>query len=450
MTFEERNATWTGSTREFRQINSRSSAPRVWTITVVKEFITTIWGQLGGSMQTAVEVAEVINPGKSNEKSPEVAALEKAKRLSLLKYREGYREYVNGVALDVAESTINFDDLPNNLCFYKPDNTMSVGMDKKARDGKVIYTVKRNGLAFVITRGARHPLIYSRRMMRQHDDEVGTSLTWNDRFPHIVEAASKFMPPNSIILGELVVLRDGYDDFATVQSLTKSLTLESITRQKADKPAQFYIWDIAFWDSQDLVSRSPVMSRYNLIHEIEYPNDTFIPVQLFDSNFFPSPEAAISIAKQNKWEGYVVVDPDGVYGDRGYNFKGKPDRPAQFCSKLKPAFEDDFIAIWDPEAGHGERSTKKSNERGIKSVALYQRNKLGELVYICNVSSGLSKEQIKKWSDPSNFPMVWKVEYTDRFFKDNGDDTNALIFPRFIEVRTDKKPEECLLLPPTK
>jgi hypothetical protein len=448
MTFEDRNLNWNGNTREFRQINSRSTAPRVWRVTVVNNIITTVWGQLGGAEQVAQEVSEAINKGKSNEKTPEVAALEKAKRMALLKYREGYREYVNGTALDVAESTIDFDDLPNNLCFYKPDNSMGVGITKKAEAGNVLYSRKRNGLAFVITRGKRHPLIYSRRMMRQHDDEVGTSLTWNDRFPQIVEAAAKVMPQNSIMLGELVVDRKGYDDFAAIQSLTKSLTLESLTRQKQDKPASFYIWDIAFWDGQDLVTKSPVMSRYSLIHELEFSDETLIPVQFFDSSIFPVPQAALTIAKHNKWEGFVVIDPEGVYGDKGYNFKGKPDRPAAFCAKLKPSFEDDFIAIWDPEAGHGERSTKKSNDRGIKSVALYQRDSEGELVYICNVSSGLSKDQIREWSDPKKFPMVWKVEYTERFFKSQGDETNALIFPRFVEVRTDKKVEECILQEP--
>lgn len=449
MTFEDRNINWDGSVREFRQVNSRSSAPRVWRVSALKGVITTVWGQLGGAMQVAQEVSEAINKGKSNEKTPEQAALERAKRMALLKHREGYREFVNGTALDVAESTINFDDLPNNLCFYKPDNSMGAGITKKAEAGNVLYARKRNGLAYVITRGSRHPLIYSRRMMRQHDDEVGTSLTWNDRFPHIVEAAAKVMPQNSILLGELVVDRKGVDDFAAIQSLTKSLTLESLQRQKADKSASFYIWDIAFWDGQDLVTQSPVRSRYSLIHELEYADDTLVPVQFFDSGTFPTPMAAITIAKHNKWEGFVVVDPEGIYGDKGYNFKGKPDRPAASCSKLKPSFEDDFIAIWDPEAGHGERSTKKSNEQGIKSVALYQRNKEGELVYICNVASGLSKEQIKEWSDPKKFPMVWKVEYTERFFQSQGDDTNALIFPRFIEVRTDKKVEECILQEPS-
>ena len=47
-------------------------------------------------------------------------------------------------------------------------------------------------------------------------------------------------------------------------------------------------------------------------------------------------------AKAKEWgfEGWVVVDPDAPgYGDKAFNFKGKPDRPS-ICGKLKPEYED--------------------------------------------------------------------------------------------------------------
>jgi hypothetical protein len=446
MNFEERNASWTGAQRNFLQFHSRSGTPRFWSIQVVGNLINTWWGQHGGALQTATEHMQGVNLGKKNEKTPEVYALERAREMCRKKNWEGYREVgVDGQPLDpVVKADIDFENLPLSLCFYKPDNSMGAGITKKAESGQVFYTRKANGMMYVIARGQGRPKLYSRRMLRQHDDEQGGPLTWDDRFPHLVSAAEQFMPPNSIILGELVVFRpDGSEDFKHVQSITKSLTQQSLTDQAAGGFPSFYCWDIAFWEGQDLVRTAPVKDRYDLIHEVlEAPG--FIPVELYTPGYFPTPSHAISHAKARKWEGFVVVDPDGIYGDKGYNFKGKPDRPGSFCAKLKPAYEDDFIAIWDPEKGHGERSTKGRSNQGIKAVALFQLNSKGEMVYISNVSSGLTDEAKKTWANPQLYPQVWKVEYTDRRYKAQGDDTNALDFARFIEVRTDKNPEECI------
>lgn len=448
MSFAERNAEWTGGARQFRQLQSRSGTPRLWMIHVQGRNIHTVWGQLGGTMQEAKEIMNGVNIGKSNEKSPEQYAVERAREMCRKKDWEGYREFVDGEPLDPPATTnINFDDLPLNLCFYKPDNTMGSGIMKLAEAGGALYTRKRNGLAFVIARGADHPRLYSRKMLRQHDDEVGGALTWNDRFVHLIEAASKFMPENSIILGELLVNRpgsqSGKDDFKAIQSYTKSLTQQALEDQKKEGYASFYIWDIAFWGGEDLVSKIPMGERINRIHELE-GGPFFIPIEVFDSTIFHTPDAALEHAKKMEWEGFVVVDPAGIYGDRAYNFKGKPDRPGTVCAKHKPTYEDDFVAFWDPDKGWGERSTKARNNRGIKSVALFQYNKDGQLIPISQVSSGLKDEQKKNWAVTTRWPQVWKVEYKDRRYTADGEDTNALDFAAFVEERTDKKPEECV------
>lgn len=449
MSFADRNAVWDGKgQRQFHQLQSRSGTPRVWAIEVIGRHIHTTWGQLGGAMQQATENMNGVNIGKSNEKSPEQYAVERAREMCRKKNWEGYREVsAGGLVLDTAVTTdINFDDLPLNLCFYKPYNTMGAGITKKANAGQVWYSRKRNGLAFILARGTEGPRLYSRKMLRQHDDEVGGALTWNDRFAHIIQAAASFMPENSIILGELLVDRDGEDDFKAIQSYTKSLTLQSLDDQRDNGKASFYIWDIAFWAGEDLVRNVPVKDRYERINEIEFKvhPGAFLPVEVFDSSFLTSPEQAITHAKEMGWEGYVVVDPNGIYGDKAYNFKGKPDRPGDVCAKLKPTYEDDFVAYWDPEKDWGERSTKARNDNGIKSVALFQYNKEGQLIPISQVSSGLSDEQKKNWAVTDRWPRCWRVEYKDRRYTADGEDTNALDFAAFVEERTDKKPEECV------
>ncbi len=452
--FGQRNAEWTGAQREFHQENSRTTAPRVWGIKVVDNEIHTYWGQLGGIMQTAIERMGGVNVGKANEMSPHDYALDRAQEMCRKKHWEGYRERnpaSNNFLDPPMEVGIDFDDLPLNLCFYKPDNSMGAGITQKAKAGKVLYSRKRNGSAYIIARGDGLPKLYSRRMLRQHDDEIGSPHTWDERFPHIVQRAAEIMPPQSILLGELIVDRNGQDDFKHVQSLTKSLTDKSIIDQHLEGLPAFYCWDVAFWRGEDLVRNWNVRARYNLIHEL-HGGLVIQPVEFYDGHHFPSPEAAVAFAKDKEWEGWVVVDPDGVYGDRAYNFKGKPDRPGSYCAKLKAEFEDDFIAIWDPDGTgpfahlekRGERSTKDRSGQGIKSVALYQWNKHDELVYISKVSAGMTDEMRTSLANPMLWPRVWKVIYTERTYISQGDDTNALLFPRFGEERADKQMTECV------
>lgn len=451
MSFEHRNAAWAGGPRFFRQLHSRT-AVRAWYIDVRGNQIVTSWGLLGGAMQEATESCQGVNVGKSNEKTPAQYAVERAREMCRKKNREGYREFSSAAGDPVdppVVAEIDFDALPESLCFYKPDNKMGAGMLKKAKAGEVIYTRKRNGLAFIIARGSGSAMLYSRRMLRQHDDEIGTEWTWDHRFPHIVEGANSFMPPSSLVLGELTMDRNGVDDFKHVQSITKSLTQQSIADQAKNGYPSFYIWDIGFWDGARLVADAKVKERYELIHEIELPVSSggirsFLPIELFPEGFFKTPEDAVEYAKLKEWEGFVVVDPEATYDDRAFNFKGKPDRPGSACSKLKPSFEDDFVAMWDPDKKIGERSTKERYGQGIKSVALFQYDKKGELVFISNISSGLTEEQKTALAKPELWPKVWKVEYDSRTYISDGDDTNALTFARFEAERTDKRPEECV------
>lgn len=443
------DASWNGIKREFRQNQGRNSVVRVWTVEVQGPQIIVTYGQMGGKMQTAVETCTGVNLGKSNEKSPVVYAMETALDQIRRKRWEGYREYSTshgGIIDEEVKTEIDFDNLPQHLSFYKPDNSMGAGMLKKAKEGKVWYGRKRNGECFIIARGLQRPKLYSRRMLRQHHLEVGTQLTWDERFPHIVDAADSMMPTNSILLGELVVDRDGTDSPYELDSILKQLTPGAIETQRLQGTyPSYYIWDIAFWNGQNMVGELPVRARYDLIHELDMRGGIFIPVQYFDSQTFGCDiETAKNHAKENKWEGFVVVDPDGVYGDRAFNYKGKPDRPGQFCSKLKPEYEDDFVAYWDPEKGFGKYSTKERYNRGIHSAALYQHNSKGELVFIAMCAAGLSEKQKTEWANPALFPMVWKVEYTDRRYLSAGDDSNSIDFPRFVGLRADKQPAECV------
>jgi predicted DNA-binding WGR domain protein len=454
MTFEKRNDSWMGEPRYFRQTQTRSSSPRFWKCWVNGVSIFTEWGQVGGSMQTAEEKGYVINAGKKNEVSAENYALYLAREKCRKKNWEGYREYIADKAgeckfLDKHETAVDFDNPPLNLCFWKPDNSPGPGITKKAANGKVVYVRKMNGLAYCAwTSKKGYAFLTSRKMLRQHHLETDTKYTWNDRFPHIIEVLQDTMPPESCVLGELTAFdSENKDSLALIGTYTKELTPGALEAQKKMGWAWFYPWGVGFWEGEPFVSNVSLGGQYDLLKSAFKNEAPIIHPQVVMPGQIPgysTPDEMRELAKLWKWEGFVMVDPDEPLGDRGMNFKGKPDRPGKVAAKVKPVYEDDFIAFWDPEKGQGDYSSKgRYGGKGMESATLWQYNEKMELVYIANVGSGLT-EEMKSNALPSQFPQVWHVEYTERRYVSQGDKTNAIDHPRYVATRDDKTPEECI------
>jgi predicted DNA-binding WGR domain protein len=464
---EERDAKWKGRKRHF--IQPKNS--RYWSIEVMDATVTTSHGTVTGAKVTQSETFKGKNVGKANEIAPALDALNRAKVAILKKWREGYQEHLDlGKSDDApfwhcieperAPEAIDFDNLPQSLCFYKPDNTISPPLQKKLVEGKAWYTRKRNGMAMIVAKGPTGKVqIYSRRMFKSPDKEPDK--TWNDRFPHLVSEAAEMMPLNSIILGELVADDHGKDDFTFAQSLVKATTHDAIQMQIGPAPAdsrtlrlaKFYIWDIAFWNGENLFQYKTAIRFQRIVNETG-KTEHFLPITWYTNVHFPTPEYAVEKAKLHGWEGFVVVDPDAKYGAKGYNFKGKPDRPRSDCGKLKPRYEDDFVVEFDPDIGIGEWSTKDKfatgEKRGIKNVILYQYDKNGEKIHICELSGGMTTEMKRDLADPRLFPQVWQVSYSDRRYRSEGDDSNAMDFAAYERTRWTKKekgdklPHECV------
>jgi hypothetical protein len=444
--------------REFRQV-SRTGKTRIWTIEVVGAEIRSAYGEDGGKMQTVVDVGVGKNIGRSNEVTPEEDALYEAGRAILKKTRTGYTEEGSERATSIDWNST----LPINLRFYKPDNTLSTALLKKVEARTAWLGRKRDGECLVIVKGPDgHVDVYSRTMLRCHHLEVG-QYEWRDRLVRMVAEleARTDVPNNSILLGDIV--GDAKDDTRwSIASFMKSLTPEALD----DMPPPFlYVWDIPFWDGADLASTLPIGKRYELIWDVFDHSwkgtSWFLPVEVWEVGqlrrmFHDKPEQDIkdhsefaqAVSKKWKWEGWVVVDPEGTYGDKAYNFRGKTDRPGKFCGKLKPCYEDDFVAKFDPNNARGEGVQGKwgsGNNRGmVGAVSLYQYNSTGDLIYICECGGGIDDKFREKYSDPADYPIVLQVEYTARTYKSEGEKTDALTYPRVLGVRFDKKLDECI------
>lgn len=470
--FESRQAAWTGWLREFRQHHGRGDKPTQWLIAVKGNRVRTEHGILGGAMQKTDYVGQAKNIGKTNAITAEQDALAEARRDCRKKRDfEGFDEYVNSTNIDHRNQDISIQalltDLPGSFCLYKPENNLydQKKLLEKAKKGEVWYSLKRDGVAkWVVVDYYGNIQIYSRRSRRWNDKEGPTELPdgsldhksvvpWASRFPHLVEAVKQLeLPPGSMMACELVT-PVGQDNFPYISGLTKGYTARALEDMlKSVKPA-LYWWDLPFYGGEDLVTTKPVRERYGLIRQYAVTGSQWIqPVAYYQ---FPSPETAEKYALAQKIEGFVVVDPEAIYGDKGWNLKGKPDRPST-CAKLKPRQEDDFIAKWDPDNGIGTWGSGKHEKGktvqlpdgrkvvhgGVGSVGLYQLDSKGSQVYICDCASGMDftfQSGLKK----SYFPAVWQCEYTERTYISDGDKTNALRFPTFLRERTDKQASEC-------
>ena len=454
--------------RRFTQDKGRTGKLQVWEITCVKNTIQMMWGQQGGAMQETTQDFEAVNVGKSNEKSPEEVAQEAADREIKKKTRQGYRE-VNiktGVYLEEASSSeIDFVELPQNLRFLKPQNSINAHCEKLAVTGGAFLARKRDGMMHVVTvDDDGEPRMYSSNMLINHKDEQ--TIPWLDRYPHLYDELSKF-PPRTILLGELVAHYDSdatgiyKDDFIYVGSVVKSLTPRALELQNGEKGKLGYcIWDIAFWEGRCIIKEDPAYQRFARLESFLLeqafkwitmpelvtlnPTDAELKVEILGkpalSLVMDDPDNplhdALEFAKGMGWEGYVIVDASAKYGDKAFSFHGKAERPKEVC-KLKPKFEADFVVYWDPKKGKGTKGKGKKSG-GVGSVQAYLWDpKKSELVSICLVGGGLSDENVKKFADPKLYPQIWQVEFAEWTEK------GALRFPEFVRVRDDKCTEEC-------
>jgi ATP-dependent DNA ligase len=255
------------------------------------------------------------------------------------------------------------------------------------------------------------------------------------------------MPPKTILLGELVTLKQDkegsdIDDFNYVASIVKSKKDLALDKQDKDGHLGYCIWDIAFWDGECWLQTHTADERFEKLTELMLGPDpdsgSWVYPQLrMPEIFYGIPEEELlDHARKHKWEGWVVIEKDGYYGDRAYNFHGKAERPKE-VGKLKPMLEGDFIARWDPDNGIGAYGKgKKSGGVGAAHMYLWDPVKKEE-VFVCEVGGGLTDAQVAEFANPKRYPRVWQVEFVEWTPK------GALWHATFLRERDDKTPEEC-------
>lgn len=387
------------------------------------------WGLLDGKKQLTIDViSKGVNEGKVNETTPLQQANLELERKIVKKKKEGYSEELESVH---QEHSIDFSQpLPKELCFYKPKNSIDEKKIKALEKNKqAVYTVKRNGMMHIIrTSDALGTEIYSRRM------DVVTA-----NYPHLVNAFDK-LPKGTILLGEMILLDGtGRDSLNKASKVCRCDAEKSIERQEKWGKAIYYIFDVAFYKEECLLTSMPFKDRLEKIKELTaLCNSEYVePIEVVDK----SHAEALKEMEERSMEGLVVWDRDGVMSnDTAFTFNGKPYRPNMLW-KSKPTYEDDFIVRYDPENGVGLVG-KGKNYGKLGSVYCYQLDEEGNEVFLGKCGGGLSDE-LREFYTNASYPRVWRIEYDSA-----QPGTGALQFPRFSADRTelgDKEMHECLL-----
>lgn len=436
--------------REFRRQHGERT--RLWQVWVDGETIYTCHGWQGGAIQKNKDV-----PGRSSRETAAERALSRAAKLVKDKLNKGYTEYVPGtdtVIGDVAGTEVNFDGAPpDGLEIFKPNTMPKKGSSEHKKmmavinDGREVITRKYNGMKHLLTVTSDDRfLLHTRRM----EDATG-------HYPHLIEEFRKLnIPAKSIVAVELCVpgdKSDGPEDFRSMQSLSRSLADRAVQLQieKPQLKPHAVLLAPVFWNGKPLLKQLKVLDWMGVLERcvsdgrkrVRHP---FVhPMKVF----FGGLAKAFKHVEDTGIEGLVVYDGEACFGEKGFNFRGKADRPD--CWKQKPIYEEDFFAVFDPEHksqfNEGGDFGRGKNMGVVGNLALYQHDKKGNLVYICNVGTGLddaTRKEIAEQAKGYFWTGVVAVEYAERKFLKQGDISNALTFPSFQKIHEDKMPSECV------
>lgn len=443
--------------REFRAA-TRTGKTKVWSIGLDEsdpEVYRIRYGQLDGKMQ---EKSDRPGPkGKEGTKSHMTASencLFHMEREIRKKIEKGYVEYVDGNPIGpVATTSIDFSKpLPKNFCPYKP-LTEKRFSDKKHRElfrkGRAIYTVKRDGECHIAVHhtGGMGWRIYSRRM-----DDVTA------HYPRLIaDLMFGMLPEGTIFTGEMVMVRNGRDDTAAIESYARSKPERAHEMVESGRlpPPQFWVYDTLFWDGNPLNDMTWEARRKLVSDQPVWNGKT---IGLIAPVKYCRPDNWERAVIEHGIEGFVFIDREAVPGDKFFTFNGSAARPKGHY-KLKINHTEDCV-VYAASRGTGDlRDT-------IGALYIRQRHPQTGKWFDCGkVGSGmthkddgpLDRSAIESLLTEKGVPVLDDDRFLSEYlkseksgpvveveFKERQPGTNRFKFPVLLRIRNDKEPRECV------
>lgn len=431
--------------REFRLIKGKKV--QVWKIRNLGTKYETEHGLLNGAMQNFSDA-----PGDKGKTGSKAYVSEKdntafhIEREIRKKEEHGYIEYIDGKPSAIQVTEISFDKaLPKNFCGYKPQTSIEdKALEKLHKTGKARYTRKMDGMMHLAVYHSWGWEIYTRRMDLA-----------SERFPnHIKALENTSYDVGTILVGEMVCLKDKKEDFKDISRVCRSLPEETrklVEDGEVPEP-KYVVFDILFHNNKDLKNTSydDRAKLWNSFYEMNCAVDDELICKV--DYYGVSPETWEKKAKDNGWEGFVITDGDSIPGDKFYSFDGDAKRPKGH-HKLKPCFSEEAV-VFAASEGSGKRLG------GIGAVHVKQLMPNSTWHYCGKIGSGFCDadlDELEKLCKKNNISILSKDKDVEKIdltrtdglftieleFGDRQPGTQKFRFPVFLRLRPDKKVEEC-------
>lgn len=309
-----------------------------------------------------------------------------------------------------------YNPLPKGLVLAKPLQREAYKEEviyQLEKDGKLIKTRKRDGWKLFFVKFGGVWKIYTDGM-----NEV------DGRLDHIKkELNSLRLPDKTVLVGEGIVDLDGNDSRPKVISIFQSNLARSLELQNHLGRIKAMFFEVMFYDGRYLLSdryasRLAILKRSLGRKKLNY--------LMLETVLDMSYDDAKKLVRKLGWEGLVLYDSEFT---SSFKLGGQsPSRP-KGCYKWKPIFEDDFVVRgWLPH---------RKDPNKFKEVMLLQINPVSKQEFDCGKLGSFNKT-VRERLLTTRYPIVMQVQFEGRY------ESGKLINPVFVEIRTDKKPEDCI------
>ena len=321
-------------------------------------------------------------------------------------------------------------DFPMNI---KP--MLATLVDKPFNNKDWVFEVKWDGIRSIF-------YLHKTKDIFKLQSRNGINIT--HRYPEITESLRQVIKCNESVIadGEIVVLnKEGYPEFGSHKERMSVNSDREISRLSKTIPATYYLFDILYYDGQDLRNRDYIDRRGILNEAVSQSN---IRKRVRISDYIEQQGVAVfeNIKKMNL-EGIIAKRKDSKYiqGIRSKDWL-----------KIKNTKTQDCVVI-----GYTTGEGKREKHFGSLILAVFEQ---GQLRFAGHTGSGFDSNQLDKIYNKIkdmrvNRPPIDYIPYTNgkptwirpklvaEIKFDNWTNEKILRAPIFLRFREDKSPEDC-------
>ncbi len=323
-------------------------------------------------------------------------------------------------------------DFPINI---KP--MLATLVDKPFNNKEWVFEVKWDGIRSIF-------YLHKTKDILKLQSRNGINIT--HRYPEIIESLKQVIKCSESVIvdGEIVVLnKEGYPEFGSHKERMSVNSDREISRLSQAIPATYYLFDILYWDGQDLRNRDYI-DRREILNEVISQSNNKKRVRM--SDYIEQQGVAVfeNIKKMNL-EGIIAKRKDSKYihGTRSKDWL-----------KIKNTKTQDCVVI-----GYTTGEGNREKYFGSLILAVYEQ---GRLRFAGHTGSGFNTNQLGRVyntikSMKIDKPPIDHIPYTNgkpTWIKpqlvaeikfDNWTNEKILRAPIFQRFREDKSPEDCTI-----